>query len=325
MAILAGPAAITLTYFVAFTANTGKGASEWDAFAAFVATLHGMNGFSAYLSVGNISAIIAMTYFMFREGSLSIMPQGKWIAVGFLILILVLPFRLFGGDLPGLKIAIGALLILPAFLAFPPTNQFFRFVPPLVLSLIALVNAGHTASLWLAYRPEYAALQDSFKQIQRGAFVLAGHANFKDDRFDKTEMPIMSATALAAHYSNAFVPTLFAIPGQQPLQVCPELNRLALGRTKDYWPVSFSVLAAVANGASTSDIPTHVRDWLHDYDYLYLIGPRGPNPMPSRLKALTASDSFTLYRIIKVPGEENALTNAADHSVVGGQPDGCLR
>lgn len=301
LAILGGPAAIILGYFVAFTANTGKAASEWNASATFVSLLHGMNGFSAYLSVGNILAIIGMIYFMIRERYLSIMPQGKWIAAGFLILILVLPFSLFGGEQSGLRIAIGVLLILPAFLQL--TNQFFRFVPLLVLSLIALVNAGHSASLWLAYRPEFAALQGSFKQIQRGAFVLVGHVNFKDDRFDKTKTPIMSATALAVHYSNAFVTTLVTIPGQQPLQICPQLKRLALGRTKDYWPVAFSVLAAVANGASTSDIPPHVRDWVHDYDYLYLVGPPGPNPMPSHLTALTAGNSFTLYRIIKVPGE----------------------
>ena len=300
LAILVGPAAITLTYFVAFTANTGKGESEWDAFAAFVATLHGMNGFSAYLSVGNISAIIAMTYFMFREGSLSIMPQGKWIAVGFLILILVLPFRLFGGDLPGLKIAIGALLILPAFLAYPPTNHFFRFVPPLVLS-------SRRTCQCRTYRKPVARLSARIccparvhlSKFTAAHLCLLATTTLKTTDSTRLEMPIMSATALAAHYSNAFVSTLITIPGQQPLQVCPELSRLALGRTKDYWPVAFSLLAAVANGASTSDIPTHVRDWLHDYDYLYLIGPRGPNPMPSRLTALTASDSFTLYRIIK--------------------------
>jgi hypothetical protein len=329
LAILAGPGAVILGYFFACTANIDKGASEfsaganeWSAFAKLISILHGMNGYSAYLSAANILAIVAMAYFMFKERCLSIMPQGKWIAVGFLILILFLPFRLFGGDLPNLRIAIGALLILPAFLTFRPKSQFFRFVPALVLSLIALVNAGHIASLWLTYRPEYAALQESFKQIQRGAFVLVGHANFENDRFDKTKMPIMTATALAAHYSNAFVPTLFTIPGQQPLQVCPELKRLALRRTKDYWPVAFSVLAAVANGASTSDIPTHVRDWMHDYDYLYLVGPPGPNPMPSRLTTLTAGKSFTLYRIIKPPGEGNALGNGAHRSGTAFGTDG---
>ena len=196
-----------------------------------------------------------------------------------------------------------------------------------MLSFIALVNAAHIASLWLTYQPEFAALRASFLQIKSGAFVLVGHANFKDDQFDKSEMPIMTATALAAHYENAFVPTLFTIPGQQPLQVCPELNRLALGHTKDYWPVAVSVLAAVANGARISEVPPHVRDWVHDYDYLYLIGPRGPNPIPSRLTALTIGNSFTLYKIIRLPGEENALDHvkqlAATVATVG--PDGCLR
>ena len=242
-------------------------------------------------------------------------------------MIIVLPFRVAGGDLPSLRIAIAALLILPAFLTFAGAKLFFRFIPPLVLGFIALINAAHIASLWLTYQPEFAAMRASFHQIKSGAFVLVGHANFKDDQFDKAEMPIMTATALAAHYENAFVPTLFTIPGQQPLQVCPELNRLALTHTKDYWPVAVSVLAALANGTKISEVPPHVRDWVHDYDYLYLIGPRGPNPIPTRLAALSISNSFTLYKIIRLPGEETAFGHVKQRAatVATVEPDGCLR
>jgi hypothetical protein len=334
-AILVSPAAIILGYFIIAVTNLekesssiAKGPSAWNAVAEFVSLLHGMNGYNAYLSFGSIFVVMAMIYFMFKERCLSLMPQGKWIAIGFLILILVLPFRLLGGDFPGLRLAIGALLILPAFLAVQPTKQFFHCVPPLVLSLIALVNAGHTASLWLSYQPEYAALRESFKQIERGAFVLVGHANFKNDRFDKAKMPIMSATALATHYVNAFMPTLVTIPGQQPLQVCPQLKRLALRRTSDYWPVAFSVLATIANKtANTSDVPTHVRDWEQDYDYLYLVGPRGANPMPDRLTMLTATNDFTLYRIIKPPNAGSALSHVIHRpeSTTVRVPDGCLQ
>jgi hypothetical protein len=311
---------------VTVSITNGYGTIELDFFSTFLSILHGMNGFNAYLSVGNILALIAILYFMFRVGCLSILPQGKWIAVGFLILILVLPFHLFGGDLPNLRVAIGALLILPAFLVPLQPNQFCRFVPPLGLSVIALVNAGHMANRWLTDRPEISALEESFKQIEGGAFVLVGYTNFKDDRFDKNAMPIMSATSLAAYYSTAFVPTLSTIPGQQPLQVCPELKTLALERTKDYWPVAFSTLAAVAGGDVTSDTPAHVRDWIHDYDYLYLLGPPGQNPMPSRLTELTTHSSFTLYRIIKLSGEGNALKNLLKHAggKTPGQPDGCF-
>ena len=328
LAILAGPAASILGYFFVWTPNNvGQRAIEWEPFAKFLSILHGMNGYNAYLSFADILAIITITFFMFKERSLSIMPRGKWIAVGFLILIIALPFRAFGGDLPSLRIAIGALLILPAFVTFAETNRFFQILPPLTLSVVALVNATHTANLWLTDRSEFAALQRSFSQIKSGSFVLVGHANFKDDRFDKNKMPIMTAIALAAHYSNAFVPTLFAIPGQQPLRVCPELTHLALNRTMDYWPVASSLLVAIANGDHTSDVPQHVRDWVHDYDYLYLIGPPGPNPMPNRLIMLATGSSFTLYRIIKPPGEGNALRNLVPRS--GGdirrQPDGCLK
>lgn len=328
LAIMATPATIILGYFLTCVAdNVAKGASEWNAFARFLSILHGMNGYSAYLSVTDILAITIMTAFMFRERCLSVAPQGKWIAFGLLALILVLPFRLAGGDLPSLRIAVAALLILPAFLTFAGTKRYFRFIPPLVLSFIALVNAAHIASLWLTYQPEFSALRASFHQIKGGAFVLVGHANFKNDQFDKAEMPIMTATALAAHYENAFVPTLFTIPGQQPLQVCPELNRLALSHTKDYWPVAVSVLAAVANGTKISEAPPHVRDWVHDYDYLYLIGPSGPNPIPTRLAVLSISNSFTLYKIIRLPGEDAALDHVKQRAatVATVEPDGCLR
>ena len=328
LVIMLTPATIILGYYLSCTAdNVGKGAIEWDAFSKFLSILHGMNGYSAYLSIADILAITAMTFFMFKERCLSVVPQGKWIAIGFLILIVVLPFRIAGGDLPSLRIAIAALLILPAFLTFAGTKLLFRLIPPLVLSFVALVNAAHIASLWLTDRPEFATLRASFHQIRSDAFVLVGYANFKDDRFDKAEMPIMTATALAAHYENAFVPTLFTIPGQQPLQVCPELNRLALKHTKDYWPVGVSVLAAVANGTGISEVPPHVRDWVHDYDYLYLIGPRGPNPIPSRLTALTTDNRFTLYRIIKLPSEKDALgkLTKGSENMADAQPKGCLQ
>ena len=327
-AILVGPAALVLAYFTAFAVhNVGEGATNWSAFGKFLSILHGMNGHSGQIAIFNILAIIATTLFMFKKQYLVITPEGKCIAAGFLILIIVLPFRALGGDLPGLRITIGALLILPAFLNFTLTSRSFRFVPAVVLSLIALVNAGHIASRWLGFQPQYAALRESFRQIKAGAFVLVAHANFKDDRFDGSEMAFMTAIPLATHYSNAFLPTLFTIPGQQPLQVCPALKRFALGTTKDYWPVAFSLLAAVANGAATSDVPDHVRDWLHDYDYLYVVGPPGPNPMPNRLAALMTDTHFTLYRIIKLPGEEDSLRTLIRRSSdeVSHQPDGCLQ
>src|SRR5262249_48233997 len=121
--ILMSPATIIFGYFLVFSGPGGSGETEWDPFPAFLSILHSMNGFNAYLSFGNILALIALLYFMFRVGRLSIMPQGKWIAVGFLVLMLALPFRLFGGDLPSLRVGVGALLILPAFLIFAPTNQ----------------------------------------------------------------------------------------------------------------------------------------------------------------------------------------------------------
>ena len=52
--ILTSPAAIILGYFASFSVAGGSNTIEWDSFPAFLSILHGMNGFNAFLSFGNI-------------------------------------------------------------------------------------------------------------------------------------------------------------------------------------------------------------------------------------------------------------------------------
>ena len=141
---------------------------------------------------------------------LSLMPQGKWIAGGFLILIVALP-PIAGRHLCREPNLIPAILIMPAFLVLSPTRQMIGFLPPLVLGVIALFNAGYVATIWLAYRADYCP-KSSFSLIERGAFVLIGHA--PDPPTDFTELPIFHAPVLAIYYAKAFVPSLFTIPGR---------------------------------------------------------------------------------------------------------------
>jgi hypothetical protein len=227
------------------------------------------------------------------------MPQGKWIAVGFLLLFLAVPFQgVFAED----RIVIAAILIMPAFLVFSPTPPAIRFLLPLVFSIIALLNVAQVATNWAAYQPEYDRLKVSFQLIERGAFVLIGTSSEASD----LERPIYHAPVLAVHYANAFVPSLFATPGQYAIQDRPEL--------KGGEPVPFSVLEATLNDhGRLVDFPSHFRCWVIDYDYLYLTNPR-PNPIPSRLTALAAGERFTLYRIIKSQEEGNVHGTTTDRS-----------
>jgi hypothetical protein len=208
------------------------------------------------------------------------------------------------------RIVIGAMLIMPAFLVFAPTRQMIGFLPSFVLSVIALLNAGYVATMWLAYRPEYAALKSSFALIERGAFVLISRSSdepnppigFAHLSIYHAQLSIYHAPVLAVHYAKAFVPSLFTIPGQYVLQTRPELKRL-----DDYAPVPFSVLVAISSEHALPGIPSYLACWMDEFDYLYLVGSQTPNPMPGRLTAIAAGERFTLFRIKKSLGKVNTL------------------
>jgi hypothetical protein len=296
--LLAFPAVILLGYVVLSGGQAWNGNIEWDVANKARSITKVLNGYSILISAFNFIVVFMLAYVLFRTRSLKMMPQGKWIAVGFLLMFLAVPFQVLGGTFSEVRIVIAAILIMPAFLAFSPTSQAIGFLLPLVFSAIALLNAGHVATIWLAYQPEYDRLKASFQLIERGAFVLIGHSRkASNPRDELTEKPIYHAPVLAVHYVNAFVPSLFTIPGQYVLQVRPEFKRLSIAATIFYEPVPIVVLEEILNGRVHAGLPSHVRCWMDDYDYLYLVGPQGPNPIPSRLTALAAGEQFALYQI----------------------------
>ena len=249
LVLLAGPAVVLLGYVVLSGAQTWSGNIEWDAANKVRSILYVFNGYNIGISALYFIVVFMLAYVLFRSRSLKLMPQGKWIAVGFLLVFLALPFQTLGGTFAEVRVVIAAILIMPAFLVFSPTRPAIRFLLPLVFSIIALLNAGHVATIWVAYQPEYDRLKASFLLIERGAFVLVGRSSEGSDLLDDLpEKPIYHAPVLAVHYANAFVPSLFTIPGQYVLQVRPELRRLNIAATIFYEPVPFLVLEEILNG-----------------------------------------------------------------------------
>jgi hypothetical protein len=61
------------------------------------------------------------------------------------------------------------------------------------------------------------------------------------------------------------------------------------------------VLAAIAAGQAPSEVPSFVRTWYRDYDYLYVLGPSVANPVPNLLEELNRSARFVLYKIRRAP------------------------
>lgn len=259
-----------------------------------------MNGYNLSVSAASVLALLISLYCATKHNVLKLRPAGVWLAVGFALLYLAIPSRLFGTSFVDLRVIPAAALILPAFCSLQLPNRRWTIAALTIVSSIIVANLTVVYMVWLPYRAIYAATISSFGKVDHGSRVLiGGSGEGGDPPFDDlTQYPMFYAPVLAVHYANAFVPPLFTAVGKQPVQARPAFRHLAI---PDGAPVPIRVLTAIAKGQPLSAVPLFVRDWYRDYDYLYLLGPQIANPLPDLLEELDRSERFTLYKIRRTP------------------------
>jgi len=260
-----------------------------------------MNGYSIVVAAASAAVLIVFLFYLGFKRSLSLCSAGRWIGWGFLLVFLAMPQQIFDSRMADIRMITAAFLVLPAFVTFSPRSKSLGYLAALVAIAIILVNTGYTASVWLAYRSDYAAMKASFALLQRGSFVLVGRSTVGDVAPTLlTDLPIHRAPTLAVHYAGAFVSSLYTLPGQHAVHVRPDLKRLEVdSKTETYAPPSLGTLRKLARGEEVPDAPRYVRNWVRDFDYVYLVGAHIPDAMPDLLDELAASRRFTLYRVRK--------------------------
>jgi hypothetical protein len=259
-----------------------------------------MNGYSLTVSAAIMVVLLGFIYAAAKRGVLKFAPAGLWMAIGFFILYLAMPSRLFGTSFVDLRMIAAAAFILPAFCTLSLPSPRWKLAALASVSFITVANLAVVYFVWLSYRADYAAMIESFRKIERGSLVLVGGSGAGDDPpfHDLTEYPIYYAPTLAVHFANAFVPGLFTAAGKQPVRASAFVERLAIPHGG---PVPVAILAAIAAGKTAADIPLFIRSWNRDYDYLYVLGPHVPNPIPALLEELDNSPRFVLYKIRRQP------------------------
>jgi hypothetical protein len=255
-----------------------------------------MNGYNLTAAAATGLTLMISLLFAARRGVLRLAPAGTWLAIGFALLYLVIPSKLFGTSFVDLRVIPAAALILPAFCSLSLPSRAWRMTALAAISGITLINLAVVLAVWLPYRADYAAIIASFQKIERGSRVLVGSTGDNGDPpfADLTSYPMYYAPTLAVHYANAFVPNLFTEVGKQPVRAREAVRRLAIPYGG---PVPSGLLAAIAAGHPPADVPSFVRTWDRDYDYLYVLGPPAANPLPDLLEELAASERFVHYNI----------------------------
>jgi hypothetical protein len=259
-----------------------------------------LNGYNLTVSAASALALVTALYVAARRGALKLEPAGIWLAIGFALLYLAIPSKLLGTSFTDLRVLPAAALIIPAFSSLSLPSRRWTIAALTVVTGITLANLATVFVVWLAYRADYASIISSFDKIERGSLVLVGGSGEGEDPpfNDLTRYPMAYAPTLAVHYANAFVPNLFTEVGKQPVQARVAVRRLAIPYGG---PIPIRVLAAIAAGQAPSEVPSFVRTWYRDYDYLYVLGPSVANPLPNLLEELNRSARFVLYKIRRTP------------------------
>lgn len=259
--------------------------------------LQSINGYSVPATIVTSLVLGLGAYAAARNGWLRFEGAGRWLATGFALAFLVMPFRLFDTAFVDVRVVTAAAFILPAFTTLRLPRGRVRWAAGAGFAGVALSNLAIAAAVQVAYAAEYRAMIATFGQLKPNARVLVAHGrDAVEPPVDLTEYPIFHAPVLAVHYAGAFVPTFFASPGKQPVLPRADVRHLANG---DYGVEPLDRLVRIAAGRPVPGTSPYVADWTRDFDYLYVVGPLAPNPLPGLLVMLGEGQRFNAYRIAK--------------------------
>jgi hypothetical protein len=240
-----------------------------------VAIFHVFDGYNRWIAA--LMFGLCLWLVVEHRRMLSWIAPGKWLAIIFLALFLALPVWLVGTAFVDTRIPIMAALILPAFVAVDrPALNTLRAG----LLVLAIVSVAHVAFVWTQYQAHYRDIKASFAKIQKGSKVLV--ASMAQPTTNLREFPIMHAPALAVHYSDALVTSLFSNPRILIVSVRDDL--------RDAYPPIGTPVRISELLASDS--------WKTRFDYLYVVGSQEDgNFLPASLDLLQSGELFALYQI----------------------------
>jgi hypothetical protein len=294
---LAIPSVLLAALMIAANGSVGGSGNVWAFGNKATWILHILSGYSMVVSEIGVIALAGLIVVLARRGALRLEQSAMWLLTGFSALYLVMPFRLFDTAFVDMRIVVTLALIMPAFVSVSFPGVVWRRAAIALAAAIVIINVGDVTSVWLSYREDFAAVRKSFELLPKGAIVLTAQTGEGDDPpADLRDYPVFNLPTLAVHYADAFVPHLFTAPGKQPVTPRAAWQRLDIPEG-GFLPVKF--LKYIAERGAPAGTPTFVQTWQRDFDYLYLIGPSIPNPMPDRLQFVMGAPRFALYRIRK--------------------------
>ncbi|MGI9506052.1 MAG: hypothetical protein ACR2RE_23680 [Geminicoccaceae bacterium] len=153
-----------------------------------------------------------------------------------------------------------------------------------VLALLFLVRMSVLTSTWLEHRDDLAEMHRAIDLMSEGGRILVVQPD--EDAGQRLAPPrhrvlhhavqLVSLPALAVVETSAFVSSLYAIQGQQPLALKPPYDRLG-GRGHVDLPTLDDLALALRSDQADTATRRQIQTWTNDFDYIVMIYGYGPN------------------------------------------------
>jgi hypothetical protein len=207
--------------------------------------------------------VVAALGWLYARRMLVFAPALRWPAALLCLAYLVMPTDLMGATGADRRLPLALALVLCAATSWAgPGPRRERSVLAAAAALFVL-RLGTVAASWQASDREYGVLLAGLDRIAPGSLVAVA---FPPAALNVTATPLAHFPVLAAARRDAFVPTLFARPGQQPVVLQPAYRALAAATAPNLlWD-------AFAHGAPPLD--PALRAALARYDYIVFAGVR---------------------------------------------------
>ena len=200
---------------------------------------------------------------------------------------LLLPSQLSSGS--GLDHRIPIALFVLLFAAAPPRfpSRRMAVIIGAAAAIVLLARLAVIESVWLDADRVYTADLAGLDALMLGAKLAVAYPG---EAVNATAIPEVHLPTLAVSRREAFVPTLFAYPAQQPIALKPPYDHLAAAATPfELWSVFMT---------GDADARQRVSDAVSQYDAIAFVG-RAPFAVPAQrcLRPLSVHPTFQLFAL----------------------------
>jgi hypothetical protein len=210
---------------VAFWHPAGQSHIVYEGWSRKLEWLFGIfYNYDPLLDFGCFFLLLALlgTFAVFRR--LNVAPRLVPAILLVLLAYLLLPTEMFGAWATDQRVILAFFLLLVAGTAPHFPSRRTAVLTGTAVVIVLLVRLGVVEAVWLKADPIYRADLAGLDMLPHGAKLAVA---YPESALGTEQIPEVHVPTLAAARRNAFVPTLFTFPGQQPIVFRPPYDRLA--------------------------------------------------------------------------------------------------